>query len=46
MAIFGPAEEIGNGLYAIRAPSSGAAINKILVIASGSGDNWQLVSPT
>lgn len=41
MATFGPAPTIGDGNLSIQMPSTGAAINSILVLTSGSGDNWQ-----
>jgi hypothetical protein len=42
MKTFGPASAIGNGNLSLRAPSSGAAVGKVPVIVSGSGDEWQL----
>lgn len=40
MATFGPASQIGDGNLSIQMPSSGAAVNRVLVLASGSGDDW------
>ena len=42
MATFGPAEQIGSGNLALNTPSVGAAVGKVLAIASGSGDLWTL----